>query len=567
MSAVFNKKGFGQPLEIRKNSFNVFIYKKQFYDSINVIQKSNSFLYVIGSCFYKFKAYREGLNKILSDYLDNGFDNGRLIGSYFLLFDHEGSFRFYSDPAGVQNIYYHQETGIISSSFLACMAGAAYYAGKLKLNTKAVIEVLITGNLIGPETLVEGILRYESSICQDLPGIRRVSLSDKYGVNLNASGTFISQINNQLNALGEYFAALKPVVEEMGAMSGLTGGFDSRLLLLSLRKATRNYKVYSTYRSSMTKEFVCAKEMTNAIGCQLFSPVYRTFQEVTTRQFLSLLQHNCYFNDGLIRVHQLWTEEIKSKSYLAGLYGEEKIGFSGVGGEQYRNHTFLLNREYRFKQWFFYEFIFRHCRDPFLSDRDKDQWLQYIQKKIYTLLGLTHGGEYISRYDISRYYNEIYNPANRVVRNNIENQLYFFLSPFTDYHVSKVAYEAHEHLGRHHIFEKEMIRRLAPELAHINLDYGYSVGERIPLRYNAAGLLKKVFGLRLFSLYKSLRRSGRKLDDMCDLHSPITKYVDIVDRLELPISLNKIKNSDHLSPLIIETGFLIKEASDYVSCN
>ena len=121
VSAVFNKKGFGQPLEIRKNSFNVFIYKKQFYDSINVIQKSNSFLYVIGSCFYKFKAYREGLNKILSDYLDNGFDNGRLIGSYFLLFDHEGSFRFYSDPAGVQNIYYHQETGIISSSFLACM--------------------------------------------------------------------------------------------------------------------------------------------------------------------------------------------------------------------------------------------------------------------------------------------------------------------------------------------------------------------------------------------------------------------------------------------------------------
>ncbi|MCD4731512.1 MAG: hypothetical protein K8R74_12985 [Bacteroidales bacterium] len=566
---MFKKKGFHDPIKIRKNNFILYIYKKQHFDSINVIQNHDSFLYVIGSCFYKYDNYTNGLQKILADFINGEFNPDKLVGSYFLLFYHNNTYQFYSDRAAIQNIFYHQDSGIISSSFLACIAGAAKYTGKLKLNKKALTEVLITGNLIGPDTLVEEIFRYEHSLCKDLPGLNRVLEPYQNETGKPAKiRLFTSEVNNQINVLIEFLSALKPVYEEIGATTGLTGGFDSRLLLLALRKSTKNYRVYSTYRPSPTKEVLCARKFAKSIGDQLYSPKHSSFKEMTSQKFMQLLVRNFYFNDGLIRTHQLWTEELKSKAYLADLYADNKIALSAVGGEQYRNNDLLIKKKYKFNKWFFYELIYRNCKNPFVSNEKKHEWLQYVHNKIYDILELDHDNKYISRFDIKRFYNEIYNPANRVIRNNIENQLCFFLSPFTDYNISRKAYEAFKHLGWHHEFEKEMIRQLAPDLAHIELDYGYSIRDRVPLKYAVAGALKTLVGENIFFwLHGVLKQRGHTIDDFCRIHNVLKDYLYIVDNLDLPITLSGIKDGNRLSPLIIEAGIFIDEVKKYVSCD
>lgn len=171
----------------------------------------------------------------------------------------------------------------------------------------------------------------------------------------------------------------------------------------------------------------------------------------------------------------------------------------------------------------------------------------------------------ISRFHIKRYYNEVYNPANRVLRNNIENQLYFFLSPFAEYRVSQKAYAAFPFLGSHHRFQKEMIKGLAPEAAHISLDYGYKVSDKVPFRFRMVSRLKALLGLKLyFRLYSLRKKKGQLLAKMIATHPDLKVYIAEVESLNLPLDLEQLKSSDHLSPLLIETGLFLRKLKRYI---
>lgn len=566
---IFEKKGFGAPNIFLNEKTILLSYKKQLFSSINNVDYKDFSLHIFGSCFYKNKNYSEGLNSILQDYVRGCFNPNNLLGSYFLLFLKKNQSFFYSDPAGVQNIFFHKHSGIISSSFLACVVGAAKHAGKLTLNTKALTEVILTGNLIGPDTLVNEILRYEHSIHRDLPNIDRLNIALPEEDKKQRSGqnsTFDYEIKNQLNILNEYFSSITTILDNMGGLTGLTGGFDSRLLFLLLNKKTNNLKLYSTHKKIQTKELIVANKLANALSKTLHSPKYQSYLEIHPAQMLDMLDHNFYFNDGLIRTHQLWTEEINSCKYLTSLYGKYHIKFSGVGGEQYRNGEFLTKPKYSFRQWFFYEFIYKHCKQPFTSKEKRTDWLDYIEQKITSLLNVCLKDKQISHFDIKRFYNEIYNSANRVTRNNVENQLNFFLSPFTDSTVSKTAYNAYKYIGSHHNFEKEMIYQLEPKLAYIELDYGYAISNKVPLKISILPFLKKILGFKCYYyIIKTVKGSSHTYSRITKKHPELKRYVLLVENLRLPISLKHIKESNHLSPLLIQTGFLLDKLTNYIS--
>ena len=564
VSDHFCELGFRAPECLKAQGVVACFYPKQSFSTINKLENEIGSLYISGTCFYRGKKYRDGLEAVLNDITMDAFNPLLLIGSYFLLFQKkDGKIYFYSDPASVQNIFYHEPSGVISSSYLACLKGAAETSGKLVLNLNAIIEVLTTGILIGPETLIKEIFRYEPVLRNNLPGIERLSTNMIASANLS-NGSLEKQVELQLDVLDQYFHDLVPVMDELGVMSGLTGGFDSRLIFLLLRKKTCNYKLYSTSREKPTIEFQCATELANNYDQSILSPPHNRFDKLNTLDFQKRLDENFLFNDGQVRSHQLWTEEIKSKSYSNLIHHSHKIGISGVGGEQYRNGEYLLKNSYSISDWFFYENIFRYVGDPFINRKSRHIFQDHIENKLRHLLGLSANEEHISRFYIKRFNNEVYNPANRVIRNNVENQLYFFLSPFTDFIVSQNAYEAFSQLGTHHKFQKEMILRLAPEVANIPLDYGYNICANVPFRYRMITPVKAFLGLKnYFMLYRLRKKEGKLFASMEENHHFIRKYVDRINDLNLPISVDKIKKSNHLSPLLLEMGVFIEKMQGY----
>lgn len=565
---VFTKKGFSEPTYTLQGKSHFLFYKKQLFDSINELHHSDSSLYIIGTCFYKKKGYKDGLNTILQDFINKQFDPNQLVGSYFLLFYHNNEFCFYSDKASTQNIFYHEKSGIVTSSFLACIVGVAEFSGKLNLNFDALSEILITGNLIGPETLVNEIIRYEPAIQVNLPNIKRISENNFIKNDKSEDiGTFETEVVKQQFNLENYFTTLKTNLDSLGAITGLTGGFDSRLLFLNLKKASNNYVIYSTSRAKPTVEFECASALAKATGDIIQSPAHTLPEKLDSISFLNLLTDNLYFNDGLIRSHQLWTEEIKGRRYLESLYGDKKIGFSGVGGEQYRNSEFLIKKKYLYKNWLYYELIYRHSKNVFISNKYKNQILERIYKKIANLLELEKQNNKISSFNIKRYFNEIYNPANRVVRNNIENQLIFFLSPFTEYNISNEAYRAFPFIGSNLKFEKEMIGHIAPDLAHIKLDYGFAVSENVSLQYKLIPVLKCVLGLNFFHriiYFVSRNKNQNNFNKIITAHPILEKYLSKLESVGLPLKINMLKKNNYHSPLLIEAGFFLDEMKNYI---
>jgi len=563
---VFTKQGFDQPVEFLFDNYKVLIYKKQLLDYFQTANLDESCVIAVGTFFYRKRKVKEGLSLFLNDFLNHSINLSEAVGSFIILVWHVKRLYFYSDRSGIQNIFFNEKHKVASSSFLATTVALSALSGKLKLNRDALVETLVTGNLIGPETLLEGITRYEPSIHENLMGIERISIF-KETQQFDIPKNFNVAIDEQLKSLRYYFQLISENLNTNGSITGITGGFDSRLLYLLIREQTNNCKLYSTAREKVTFEQICAQKFASEVNKPLYSLKHTILSRKEPTEVESFISQNFYFNDGIIRTHQIWLEEIKSRQYLFRLYSEEKIGFSGVGGEQYRNSEYLLKNNYNFKNWVKYELIYKNSGNVFKNRRFHDQIAERISKKIRTILKINKDSRSIQKKEIKRYYNECWNTANRTVRNNVENQLVYFLSPFTDYYVSKIAYRAIPFIGQTHRFEKEMITKLAPELSHIITNYGYSPNQSVPIKYILGVILKGVIGLRNFNYiyYYNKKRHQNGIVKLLKDQNSLVKYFKLIQNLDLPISIDKLYKNDFLAPLIIETGILLHLMDEYIS--
>lgn len=555
---VFKKQGFHEPLEFEFANYRVLLFKKQLIDYFQAVNINESTLLAIGTCFYKNREVRDGLNLFLNDFINHSLDLSAVVGSFLILIWHENRLFFLSDKSGVQNIYFNDHFKIASSSFLSTITALSGLSGKLKLNREALTEILITGNLIGPETLVEEITRFEPLLHKDLFEIERISANKEISVS-NLPTTFNEAIDEQVQTLSNYFKQISENINSLGSISGLTGGFDSRLLFLFIREKSSHCRLYCTSRENMTDEHICARKFAEAANKILYSQEHKKLTKLEPEYVAEFISDSFFFNDGIIRTNQIWLEEIKSRKYLIKLYGKEKLGFSGVGGEQYRNSDYLIKNTYNLYSWVKYELIYRNCGNVFSKSRLRDQTISRISGKIRLLLNIGDQRKTISKKEIKRYYNECWNPANRTVRNNIENQLLFFLSPFTEHGVSQFAYRAIPFLGHYHKFEKDMIYKLSPELSGVKTNYGYSPNQSGLAKFRAIPVLKGILGLRIYNFiyfnHRKKNQSGN--EEVLKTHKSLSKYLEIIEKLGLPVSVNELCKNDLLAPLIIEAGYFL----------
>jgi len=471
----FEIANFKDPLIIKLNNYTLYLYKKQYIKSKNYIHNNNFYLFVCGSVFYKGSGYFQSLEKLLSDYINSKIYWNELFGNYILIFYNieNKHIELFIDSAFSKFIYSDFENKIISSNFLAIKAASAQ---KYSLNKKAIIENLTTGHLISPDTYLNEIIKIDKvnikNIKDQFDGITA-------GYKLPILDTEFSKrddaINHANETLSKYFNRIISLTEEFGAHIGLTGGFDSRLLLMHAKQNIHNLITNSFWRPDSI-EYKHAKSLATAANLNFFSFENSPFKLPPMEE---QIEQAYLFFDGQIRSQNYWSEEFNNPNYSRKIAEKHWVGFHGCGGEQYRNADRLIG-SISLNNFIKYEWMFKQGENVFLDKNWEELIHNNIERKIKRLVNIPK--DRIGLAELKRIQNEILNNANRTTRLNAINQQQFYFAPFIEYSISHAAYNYIPFLGYSADFQIEMMRRIDHVLSEVPSNHGYNIIQGEPLK-------------------------------------------------------------------------------------
>lgn len=551
---TFQKKGFSEPEIINFNDHSLFLYNKILARSENHLENNGDHICATGTYIYKGLFGKPALQQLLADLKENVLDHKELLGNYTLIYYINRQLSILKDPENIYNIFHSTDGLLISSSFLAL---ACSCDNELHLNKEAITEMLCTGYIIGSDTAFREILRFQKQNHAKFDGLNWYVNGQE--IKSDTKTEYVAEISNQLKTLDSYFGKLHGI-SSFPCSIGVTGGFDSRLLLGYVNRHFTKPIYFSHFRKTKDNELSVAKKITNKLTVELFSPKVTEPNDMSETEFNDQLENSFYFLDGQIRASTFWTETYNTLSYFKNFDQRSYINFNGIGGEQYRNgERILFSKD--ITAWYYNETAYKFTGELFLSATKKKEFLDYLRMKVDKIMPELTSRRY-QRGDIKRFLNEVFNPAGRCLRISTENQAYFALAPFTDYHVSKTSYAAAKHIGLSNRFEIDMIKSTIPELNDIKTSYGYSIKEGEPLKSKFLTIVKELLPEKTYySLLQKRKKSDPKITNLYKTHRKLEAYFDLVKKLELPVDLNKLRNSAAHGPHIIALGYFLDRFS------
>ncbi|MBN1183507.1 MAG: hypothetical protein JXB49_14555 [Bacteroidales bacterium] len=487
---IYRKKGFGEPAFHNLGSFELFHFPKQIIKTPNSVTYKNHSIYVVGSLFYKGNSFQDSIKTLLIDYINSCIDSGRLYGNFVvIIYKQNERVTFIFDKSFIKSVYYDPKNAIISTD-LICIANSG--VSQYTINKQSIIESLITGSLIPPSTYYNEIIRIDKNSVHliDTENTRYFELT--FGKQYEIHGYSESQ-QYIIEQLVSYFKDASNISNEFGAHIGLTGGLDSRLILMLARKNFTNLLTNSFWRRN-SSDYEIAKQLASLAQSRFFSLENSTFN---LPKIDEMLETGYYFMDGQIRSQNFWQEPFSLPSYCTLMANKHFVGFHGAGGEQYRNAD-RMNKSLNIYDWVEYDWIYKQGGNFFINEKDKNEFTNYLVEKIKAKIDVKDNE--INLLTLKKVQNEVYNQSNRTTRLNFLNQLFFYFAPFTEYQIASTALKIVPHLGNSINYQIDLMNNIDHELSNFVTTYGFKLTDKLPLRYNV--LPKLVNALPRKILYK-----------------------------------------------------------------
>lgn len=564
--SVFRKKGFKEPVTLNTKEGILLYYSKQILSTKSIYYASKVTIVVTGTCVYKNNCFPQNMQLLANDFVANNIDTMQLRGSYIIMFITADEIAYISDAIGQYSIYYHEKSGYVSSSFLSVLVAASSSVGKLRFDKNVAVETLLTGNILGTNTLIEGITRYTPYLSDTLPGMKKLmspvmqnTTALKHKCNLDC----ISEM--QVKRISDEMSMYQKLFTTYGVTLGLTGGLDSRLLYLALKSAGINVSIYHNTNNHLSCDCTTASSFARSAGEHLVVHLTKGPLDFPSDEYQELLNDAFFLWDGACRIHHTWLEEKKGRNHLNKVYSSSGTGVSGVGGERFRVHDAMLSNSYQFKQWIEKGVLFENTRNIFKNTTTKSEYIDWYNNKVMYDIGLNENVNHgkISLNAIRRFYDVLFNTTNRTLRNSVENQLVFFLSPFVEPSISIMG---HGRFGRHMELETKMLTMLSKSLSHIKLSYGFSPDEEPGFVIKLLPYIKKNSTITAYYALNKLRRNSNC--EMCAnikyKHAFMNEYVEKVKQLQLPIDIDALLNNTELYSIVYEMGILLSTMEDCI---
>jgi hypothetical protein len=552
---TFSKMGLTKYKIFQFGRWELVFYDKEYIKEHCYIEQEKNAIFLSGSFTYKGLSLNESLKVFLNDALERQIEETELYGNYFIIINIADELFYYSDNKLLINIYLEKRYSVISSSFLAILNGVM---DSFRFNVHSAHEILLTGNLIRPSTLVKEITRCQIKEEINAIGLKEIAISKCDLNKIVYSFQNRSQVlEANINILDTYFKNQKNLVDEYGLVLGLTGGLDSRLLQAFSEKNFDRISYFSHYRPN-DLDFKFAKILAEKKQKKLLKIKSITSSALTNYEMFDRIERAHYFLDGQIRSQIYWHEEFNTLDYEKQVYSSSKIGYHGIGGEQYRNYERMVLPFRLYNSWFKYEYIYKNARDYFYEKNDSKVFLDWISGKVEKSLPRR---KVIDLTYIKIFYDEIYNKANRIERMNSLNKYILYFAPFIDPKIANVALSSAKFLGYTNNFEAHMIAQLDPELASINSNYGYNFVDGQSIFSVIPSLMKDViptkYKLRLYNHLRNNFNDGQ--------YNLLKKQFDFVELFEvkskeiLLFDIVKISKLKYTGVLLIALGFMMNK--------
>ncbi|MBE0675849.1 MAG: hypothetical protein IH591_14410 [Bacteroidales bacterium] len=538
-------------------NYKLYLNRKTLALSCSSCINSYGSAYGTGTFIYRLGDPEESLQLLLNDFIEGRFDHASLLGHYFIFLFLPSGIKILTDGTGLVKAYHDTEGSYLSSSFLL----AARLHKGLTLNRAAATENLVTGGITGTETLVNEISTLSKASFTLFPDIEFVL--PRMGTTADKPASEADAIRRQAELLGNYFSSCANLAAGGGADIGLTGGYDSRLVLACARDHIHDLQIHSHYRTAGSEEWRIARRIAEGEQIAFVSPEVTPPEKMDDEMLLRVIGSSFRFSDGAISLHCNWMEEYNSLEYGLSVLGDKRLGFSGIGGEQYRNQERLYGKPWLFSQWLKYSYLRKVSGRVFLTARDERAILERIKSKIFSITGFRQGKRFISLADLKRIQNEVLIPAYRGARTDAGNRHAWYLSPLADFHVSTAAYGIIEFLKDSKRFEADLIRMIAPSLAVYPTDYGYNLvrGEPLSARIIASVYENLLPASLKWAVREKIRRRGRARPALEKIRTSrlLRGYVQNVSSAGLPVSIPDLLKRESTAHMVISLGYILEK--------
>ena len=542
---------------VNAGNYTLYLSRKTLASSFSFCSGDSGSACGTGTFVYRMEGPEESLRLLLNDFVEGQFDHSSLLGHYFIFLFLPSGIKILTDGTGLVKAFHDTGGSYLSSSFLL----AARLHKGLTLNSAAATENLVTGGITGHETLVNEISSFSKDSFRLFSDIEFVLPVAPAAEDRSVSKT--DALQRQSALLGKYFSSCSKLAGACGADIGLTGGYDSRLVLACARGHIQNLQVHSHYRPAGSEEWRIARMIAEGEGISFTSPGVTPPEKMDDEMLLRVIDGSFSFSDGAISLHCNWMEEYNTLEYRLSVLGDKRLGFSGIGGEQYRNQERLYGKPWLFSKWLKYSYLRRVSGRVFLTSKDEQALLQRIKSKIYSIMCFSPGKRFISLPDLKRIQNEVIIPAYRGARTDAENRHSWYLSPLADFHVSTPAYGIIKFLKDSKRFEADLIRMISPSLAAYPTDYGYDLvrGEPLSARIAASAFENLLPASLKWAVREKIKRGGRvgPLSEKIRTSQLLKGYVQNVTSAGLPVSVAGLLRRESTAHMVISLGYFLEK--------
>ena len=350
--------------------------------------------------------------------------------------------------------------------------------GDIHINRKAFYEKFLTGFIMPPNTLFEEVIEIDRRTAERISnagtGIRFIT-SPKICINTAKAKSFQECLKEQAETLHAHFESLWDICEG-GVDIGLSGGYDSRLVLACLHR-TKTVPIHLHSHSTENdhkKDLGIAQKMADYIGIQCHTiPTKKLSHSDNTDE---ILKKSVLYFDGRSSFSIGGCGEVYTASYRESSTENTPFTLTGIGGELYRNVFDIGFRKIRFDRFMRGKVFSSSFRKAIPDDKYREICSDVIERAAERLDIDKRRRQ--SKAIAHRYYCEIMMPNGQGAALDAYNQVSCCTAPFLEPAIITKGYET---IPFHHSggdFEGKLIERIDQGLAAIPSSYGYPIASR-----------------------------------------------------------------------------------------
>ncbi|MCB9472479.1 MAG: hypothetical protein H6678_01580 [Candidatus Delongbacteria bacterium] len=566
LAEVFAQRGFSSVQRLELGSSILHLAGKRHLTLSNLCQRELSgahraLLAVTGSLVYDGLSWDEALERLMDDLLEDTLRTDRLAGAFCLIFhrsDRDAVPRVISDPSGLYHLFQDSRGRVLSSSQLLVLHALPE---PWTIDRAACLDLLTSGYLVAPRTVFEDLrlvttasppltascFRFEAQLVDvsTVPDVR---------------GGLAAHVEFQLESLKEHLALCRGLTRTLGVDMGLSGGYDSRLLILLAHDGQIPFSCHTHVKEGDDRDRVIARMLAERLGLPLAELVTTAPGAMPPEELEAVLSSSFAFYDGhAVEMMNLLKHEY-TPEYRVRALGRMGINLSGVGGEIFRNYNYTRPvGSMDARSWVAYHVINHRNLRCVAAEDARESMVNRQTAAILGALGLASTRRLDFR-QTRRYYGEVWLSNWHGVRNSVESTLAVYLTPFSDRRVLRNALASSAHLGVSGKFEAAMIQALNPELASLPSNYGHDFS-RIPLKHSLRAGIRAWLPnpLKLALARRMARTSGSRqaADALISRHPILARALEQLERLELPLDWNSYLAGPSMRILAFSLGYVL----------